>query len=445
MHALYLGVSGRLFYSRACIILLLLSFAGLGQARAAETTKTTLDFDARVKWFGTATALPERSLSRQLLGASTPQYDQNLDLRLMWEAGHGDFRLTAHHTSTWLQGDSVAGGSVQSDINPIVSNDDTRAVDLTWNLDRGKNHAAWHRFDRLALQYQHADWSVTLGRQAVSWGNGMVFQPMDLFNPFTPTAVDRDYKPGNDLLLVEKLMSSGADLQLLAIARRDGDEELTGSVGSMALKWRSTIGSGEYEILAGHHYEDTVFALALRWPLGGALLRTDVVATRLDDGEGTVLSAVANLDYSFTLAQRSAYVFAEYYYNGFGSTASTPAATEIDGLLAERLQRGELFTLQRNYLAFGGTYQWHPLWVQSLTSIVNLHDRSSVLVSQVNFEPGDHQRLEIGVLANLGSAGDEYGGLLAAPQASGLLTDATGRQLTLGGEHQAFVRWVYYF
>ena len=37
----------------------------------------------------------------------------------------------------------------------------------------------------------------------MSWGNGLVFQPMDLFNPFTPTAVDRDYKPGNDLLLVE--------------------------------------------------------------------------------------------------------------------------------------------------------------------------------------------------------------------------------------------------
>lgn len=406
--------------------------------------KTDVAFDARVKWFGTATALPARSLDRELLGASTPQLDQNLDLRMMWQVHRGDFSFTAHHTTSWLQGDTVANGALQSNINPLISNDDTRVADLTWNLDTGKNHAAWHRFDRLALQYQHDDWSVTVGRQAVSWGSGLVFQPMDMFNPFTPTAVDRDYKPGNDLLLVEKLTSGGGDLQLLAVGRRDEADDVSGGVGSLALKWRSGLGAGEYELLAGRHYGDRVMALAVRWPLGGAMLRTDIVATRPQGGNETLVSAIANLDYSFNLGQRSAYGFVEYYYNGFGASGELPALVNTDLQLGERLQRGELFTLQRNYLAVGATYQWHPLWVQSLTSIINLHDRSSVLVTQLNYEPGDHQRLEFGILANLGSAGEEYGGVFAAPEGSGLLSDARGRQLTFGGESQAFVRWVYY-
>lgn len=407
--------------------------------------KTDITFDARVKWFGTATAVPARSVDRALLGINTPLLDQNLDLRLMWQVNRGDFSFIAHHNTSWLQGDSVATGAGQSGINPLVSNDDTQVADLTWNIDSGKHHAAWQRFDRLALQYQHADWSVTLGRQAVSWGSGLVFQPMDLFNPFTPTAVDRDYKPGNDLLLVEKLTSSGGDLQLLAVGRRDDTHDVSGSAGSLALKWRSGLGAGEFELLAGRHYGDRVLAVAVRWPLGGALVRTDIVATRPQGSNETYVSAIANIDYSFSLAQRSVYTFAEYYYNGFGATGEVPALTSTDVLLGERLQRGELFTLQRNYLALGATYQWHPLWVQSLTSIINLHDRSSVLVTQLNYEPGDHQRLELGVLANLGRAGEEYGGVYAAPQGSGLLTDARGRQLTFGGESQAFVRWVYYF
>jgi hypothetical protein len=430
------------------VILLFAGATAHAQAAPEGAKKTNVTFDARVKWFGTASALPARSVDRALLRVSTPQLDQNLDLRLMWQVSRGDFRFTAHHSTSWLQGDSVANGASQSDINPLVSNDDTRVADLTWNIDTGKNHAAWQRFDRLALQYQHADWSVTLGRQAVSWGSGLVFQPMDLFNPFTPTAVDRDYKPGNDLLLVEKLTSSGGDLQLLAVGRRNDTDDVSGSVGSLALKWRSGLGAGEFELLAGRHYGDRVLAVTLRWPLGGALVRTDIVATRPQgrsrDNE-TYISAIANIDYSFTLAQRSVYTFAEYYYNGFGASGEVPALTRTDALLGERLQRGELFTLQRNYLALGATYQWHPLWVQSLTSIINLHDRSSVLVTQLNYEPGDHQRLELGVLANLGTAGEEYGGVYAAPQGSGLLTDARGRQLTFGGESQAFVRWVYYF
>ena len=73
-----------------------------------------------------------------------------------------------------------------------------------------------------------------MGRQAVSWGNGMVFQPLGLFSPFAPTTVDRDYKAGDDLLLVERLFANGSDLQLLLVGRRDADGALSGSASSAA-------------------------------------------------------------------------------------------------------------------------------------------------------------------------------------------------------------------
>ncbi len=411
-----------------------------------STAEISHSVSARIKWFGTVTALPERSFARQISGADTPQWDQNADLRLMWHGQSGNFQFIAEHTTAALQGDSV-GASLQSELNQVVDNDNTRAADLTWRLGggNGHRHASWHRFDRLAVTYQSGNWSTTLGRQAVSWGNGMVFQPMDLFNPFTPTAVDKDYKPGDDLLLVERLLDNGSDLQLLAVGRRDQDENLTGQAGSIALKWRSAIGEGEYEVLAARHFNDEVLGLGLRWPVGGALLRTDIVATRLEATSHTSVSAVVNMDYSFSLAERTAYVFAEYFYNGFGHTGNTPALSELSPALLARLERGELFNVQRSYLALGGNYQWHPLWTQSLNIIVNLHDSSTVLVTQLGFEPGDHQRLEFGLLANIGEPGDEYAGLFLAPAQTGVATDAQGRQLTAGGRTQGFVRWVYFF
>ncbi len=410
---------------------------------AAEVTQ---DFSARVKLFGTGTALPSRSAARQINGTDTPLSDFNFDVRLMWQADVGAVRFFADHTTTVVQGDTVGGTSAQQNLNQLTDNDNTRVADLTWELGgaNGHRHVAWHRFDRLGFQLRQDNWSVTLGRQAVSWGNGFVFQPMDLFNPFTPTAVDKDYKPGNDLLLIERVSDNGSDLQLLAVGRRNAREELTGRAGSLAVRWRSALGEGEYEFIAGRHFGDEILGVGLRWPLGGALLRTDIVATRLYASKSTQVSAVVNTDYSFSLMQRNAYVFAEYAYNGFGTTGQTPALTELDPQLTTRLQRGELFNVQRSYLALGVSYQWHPLWTQSLTAIANLHDGSGVLVTQVNYERGDHQRLEFGVLASLGSPGDEYAGLFVVPESPGAPPPGGDRPLTAGGQNQAFARWVYY-
>ena len=43
---------------------------------------------------------------------------------------------------------------------------------------------------------------------------------MDLFNPFSPTAVQRDYKVGDDMAHVQLPLNTG-ELQMLYLPRRD--------------------------------------------------------------------------------------------------------------------------------------------------------------------------------------------------------------------------------
>jgi hypothetical protein len=63
--------------------------------------------------------------------------------------------------------------------------------------------------------------SVRIGRQAITWGNGLIFNPMDLFNPFPPADIQRDYKVGDDMALAQVALPYSADLQLLYVVRRD--------------------------------------------------------------------------------------------------------------------------------------------------------------------------------------------------------------------------------
>ncbi len=245
--------------------------------------------------------------------------------------------------------------------------------------------------------------------------------------------MDQDYKIGDDIVRLERSLDAGGSVQLLAVARRDADGDVSGAAGSVAGKWHGFVGSGELELVAGRHYEDRVAAAALRFPVGGALLRSDLVATRLDSGTWK-LSGIVNVDYSLLAGQRNVYVFAEYFHNAFGVRRLPDTLAGYPETLTERLVRGELFNLMRDYVAAGGTLEWHPLWSQSLVLMGNLHDESVLVQTQISHEPDDHQRFELGVVHPLGNAGDEFGGVPVATRA-----------VTAGGGTRIYLRWAYYF
>jgi hypothetical protein len=399
---------------------------------------SALEADFRLKWFTTGSALPKHDVQRQVAG--TPAYDHTVDLRMMFKHDFGPVRLLVDHSTVLLSGDGVElGRDPSSAVDQTVTNDARRWVDLTWDIEDGSRHQSFHRLDRLALQWQPGDWSITLGRQAVSWGGGIVFQPLDLFSPFSPTVVDRDYKAGDDLLLIDRLLSNGQDLQLLHVVRRDLQGHVTDEVSSTAFKWHGYAGAFEFELVGAQHYSERVFGGSLRMPLGQALLRTDVVATEyesvIDGDREWQVSGVLNVDVTFMLGGRNVYVFGEYFHNDWGVDELPASIVELPAPLQVRLERGELFNLMKDYVAVGGSIEWHPLVNHTVTVISNLHDSSHLLQMEVAFDPSDHQSLQFGWLEPLGRAGDEFGGV-------GLFD--TEPLVTTGGASRIYLRWVYF-
>jgi len=390
------------------------------------------DLDLRLKTFGSSAWFPEGDLQREIDGS--PARDGSVDLRALFAASRGGWHFTADPTLVLEAGDSIAFRSApQATLDQTPTDDERRFLDLTTTVEDGASHRTVARFDRLAAEYRGERWGVAVGRRAVSWGSGIVFQPLDLFTPFAPTTVDRDYKPGEDVILVDRLFAGGSDVQLLGVFRRDETGERDVDADSFGGKWHGVFGERDVELVAGRHYRDRVYGASVRQPLGGAMARTDLLLTDAD-GSGAYVSALLNVDYTLLVGDRNVYVFAEVFHNGFGMGESTVDVLRIPGRLAARLARGEVFNVLRHYAAFGTQIEWHPLWTQSLTWIVNLQDGSGLVQTELNWEPGDATRLDFGVIDGRGGRGEEFGAIeLPAPAV-----------FTTGGGTSVYLRFVWY-
>ncbi|MDH5765751.1 MAG: hypothetical protein OEZ38_07025, partial [Gammaproteobacteria bacterium] len=228
-----------------------------------------------------------------------------------------------------------------------IDRDRFRALDLTDVVREEQNSYIDQRLDRLSVGYTADHLVFRLGRQAVSWGNGLVFHPMDILSPFDPVAIDKDYKPGDDMLYAQWLINSIRDIQLIALPRRNITGQLDSQNGSLGLKLHTMIAAGEMDLLLARHYDQSLLGLGYVHSVLDAIWRFDVVVIELNNNQH-VTSFITNLDYSWLWLEHNIYGFVEYFHSGFGEEYST---SPLNAELINRLSRGELFTMTKDYLA----------------------------------------------------------------------------------------------
>lgn len=332
--------------------------------------------------------------------------------------------------------DSLSSLNTRDSSAKRLSRDENRAFDLSLELARGEDAFLYARLDRAALRWSSEQAVVKLGRQAISWGNGLAFQVVDIFNPFSPLEIDKDYKPGSDMLYAQFLGKNGGDLQLLAVARRGFESEsIEEEYSSFAAKWQDSLPFApfQYHILLAEHFQDQVYGASVIGDLWDGILRTDVSITDYShfSSSRSAVSFLVNYDRSWTVAGRNLYTFLEFYRNGFGSAhLLSTLPPEVD----QRFQRGELFTLGRDYVACGGQLEIHPLLLGSLTSILSLNDFSGLLQPILEYEAAQNLSILFGSTVSFGEPGSEFGGLLFADSS-----------LRLSVPDRLFLRVEYYY
>ncbi len=370
-------------------------------AAAAAAQESEFEYGGHTKFRLAGQSFPSDSLYRDLAGSDSLDFGGELRLNLEWDRGAWSFDANYQLVGLYSDYRMVS-----------LPDDDRRLFDLTAVIDDSDDGALLHRIDRLWLGYASEKAVLRFGRQALSWGNGLIFTPMDLVNPFDPTAIDTEYKPGDDMLYGQYLRDNGDDVQAALVLRRDpasGDRQ--SSQSTAAIKYHGFAGEAEYDLLVASSYDDTVLGIGGSSNIGGAVWRGDIVVTDTDDD--TYLQLVTNLTYSWVAFGMNMSGTVEYFFNGFGQDDerydSVSLAANPD--LVSRVARGELYNIGRHYLGGSVLIEVSPLWTLTPTLFSNLSDPSGLLQLVSSYSLSDNMTLLGSLSLPLGPNGSEYGGI----------------------------------
>jgi len=419
--------------NKSLLSIALLLATGSTVTQAADPSYS---YTGHMKYRSVLTDYPGDSLFLDFID-DPPAWDNSANLRFNGMVGKDAWGGRADYQLFTLHGDSVELFQQSPGLGLLpggVPDDRFRVMDLTHIIDESDGSITGHRFDRLFFDHTTEKTVLRVGRQAISWGNGLFYNPMDFFNPFDPAAIDKEYKTGDDMIYGQYLQQSGNDWQGVWVGRRDPGGDVTSKVSSTAAKYHAFVGELEIDALLALHFDDPVAAIGGVANAGGGVVRADIIMTHTDSDD--FVSSVANYSYSWVGFGKNMSGIFELYYNGFGISNGDYSQANLGRHqeLASRLARGEIFTLGRNYFAAGLTIELTPLWLFNPTLFTNLNDQSGQL--QLTSLHDIKQDIQLILALNLpwGEPGTEFGGIDSG---------VAGRPLSVGAS--AFAQLAWYF
>jgi hypothetical protein len=267
-----------------------------------------------------------------------------------------------------------SGAPVAGGILPARAPAPFRIRQLDWQLAAGPQ-AAWHvEIDRAAVQVRMAKTTVTAGRQAVGWGRGVVFNAIDIFAPFTPLEVDREWRRGIDAVRAEVKVSDRTSIDAVAAIGTAVD----GS--AFAARVRGYGARADVEVVAGRRGPDGFAGFSASAPVGDAEVHGEMAIVRVVDR--TAINGVAGGSYQFALGN-GLLAFFEYHYTGLG---------------------GELQTTAKHYAAVVTSYEWSPELTVGAEWLHAFSERSGTLVPSATITFNDRWSLLVSGYAAYGNA-----------------------------------------
>ncbi len=313
--------------------------------------------------------------------------------RLAWTARLGERVVVEVHDRLLMQ----AGSGSDVGVAGIgVSAVPERRIDLRTTLLEGEDLLLWHDLDRLSMTV-YTPWAdVTLGRQAITWGGGLLFPVSDLWGRFSPFELDTQQKPGVDA--VRALAYPGEGMELDLVVADAGRGEGLSAAGHLTVSrgWGDVWGGG------GKFWDEMIVLAGVSRVLETTNVRIEgAIPWTVDDEEWQDPRVTLGVD---RIGVRWSWS-GEVHLNGLGARDPEGYLTVLAG---EALARGESYLLGRWYA--GGAVSWAPDAEGRLRLAVsvqgNLDDGSAAILPVASYDVGQSGRITLGGLL---TTGDEPG------------------------------------
>lgn len=376
-----------------------LSALAVAAAPELETEATGGRYDLRISL--KASGLVERNPDDPVLFPERNAGSAFWRLRLDGSVSPGESAAVLAAWEQRLRVDSAGAGAAGGlRLLPAGAAPSWRLWPLDWPIAEGEGLAWRHEIDRAAVRLGDARRTLTVGRQAVGWGRGVIFGAVDLFAPFSPLEVDREWRRGIDAVRGEARLGAESSVEALWVgAERAAD---------MAAAARLRVGRGEVdgELCGGWRAGDAFGGAVVSAAAGEAELHAEAAAFRARDplpaggilGDPRLaLKAVAGGSHRLAIG-KGITILAEYHYSSLGARrASDLAQLALDPAFRERLLRGDTQIAGRHAVALVASSELSEIATASLTGLVAPDDGSGVVAPQLRLDVGD----KLTVLASL--------------------------------------------
>lgn len=316
-----------------------------------------------------------------------------LTSRLTFDVYGDGWSFSAHPQLTVQPGTGASALSIAQTGTHIPE-----AVDLSWEAVDDPDLLVQVRADRLVFEVEKGSVRAALGRQAITFGHGLFFTPLDLVNPFFPTVVDQEYKPGVDAARIDAWFGSG---QATVTSAYRGDWDLEGMVHAAYVQ--QTVGVWDIGLFGALAQDDTVGGLSLAGSAGPVSLHADASVTLpSDDKEDPFVRAVVGAQGSVTPKTQ---LMGEVYVQTNGVTDTSDYLDQMSG---PRYTRAELWLVGRTYAAVSVSQEIQPMLSGSLFAMANVEDGSALLGPGLSWNVSDNVTASLGAYVGMGKRPVEY-------------------------------------
>jgi hypothetical protein len=317
-----------------------------------------------------------------------------LRMRLGLDVRHSeqmDSELAYEQRARWVSG---AGGlGVGSAFLPSQAEAPYRLTQLDSEICGDEDYSYRHEIDR-ALIALHPEWGeVTVGRQAIGLGRGVLFGAVDVFSPFSPLEVDREWRRGVDAVRAEYRLSATTSAEVLGAF--DSSWEQSALLGRL----RGYLGDVDGSLIFGKRAEDFMIGTAVSTIVKDAEVHAEVAVfdtpeAQPDGGlwgnDHLVLKTVLGASYTFDVGTGLT-VLVEHHYSGFGVKDAADAIERLlDPVFQERFLRGDTQILGRQALAAQVSYAFDDAVGGTFLVLTNPTDGSGVASPALSINMADN-------------------------------------------------------
>lgn len=383
-----------------------------------EEVQRKLELITALKWTSLLSHAPEDQALFPERDTATGLFRARFDLKYS-QTPFLDANFAYEHRMVGQTAPDTAG--IGGAILPAGARSFFRLNKLDWQIKRSGETFQWrHEIDR-ALVSLHPGWGeVTVGRQAIGLGRGRLFSAVDMFSPFSPTEVDREWRRGVDAVRAEYRLSDKTSVEGMGVFGRSWNES------AMLVRVRGYMGRIDGELIFGKRGEDVLIGLATSAAVSGAEVHAeaalfDVPEKQPDGGifgnDRLVAKAIIGGSYTFGIGNGLT-LLGEYHYSGFGIEDACDALRILatDKILQERFLRGDTQTLGRHNLGLQASYPVSETVSAAFLTLISARDGSGLFSPSVVWDVRRNVTLLASAFAPWGARpsggilNSEYGG-----------------------------------